>query len=146
MKNGLQPDSPRPSCCQGGQAGLNARLELARMRLRSANGTRTLDQQAEALEQLVEFGGPAGAEAARLALATRSVAAARDSVTPGAPQGDLRLFLSGSSHATPRRDSAQRLNCSSGYRRIGPNRPSRPRRSSLWPGSNPTARIPSFKW
>jgi len=78
-----------------GQAGLNSRLELARMRLRSANGTRTLDQQAEALEQLVEFGGPAGVEAARLAFVTRSVAAARDSVTPGAPQGDLRLFLSG---------------------------------------------------
>src|SRR4030095_1533788 len=78
-----------------GQAGLNYRLELVRMRLRSANGTRSLDQQAEALEQLVEFGGPAAAEAARLAVVTRSVAAARDSVSPGAPQGALRLFLAG---------------------------------------------------
>jgi tetratricopeptide (TPR) repeat protein len=78
-----------------GQAGLNSRLELARMRLRSPGGARVLDQQAEALEQLVEFGGPAAAEAARLAFVTRTVAAARDSVTPGAPQGDLRLFLAG---------------------------------------------------
>jgi tetratricopeptide (TPR) repeat protein len=78
-----------------GPAGLNSRLELARMRLRGPNGAQALDQQAEALEQLVEFGGPAGAEAARLAFVTRTVAAARESVTPGAPQGDLRLFLAG---------------------------------------------------
>ncbi len=78
-----------------GQAALNARLELARLRLRSPTAADNLDQQAEALEQLMEFGGPTGAEAARLAFVTRSVAAARDSVTAGAPQGDLRLFLAG---------------------------------------------------
>lgn len=78
-----------------GPAGLNARLELVRMRLRSPNGTPALAQQAEALEQLTELGGPSAAEAARLAFVTRTVAAARDSVTPGAPQGDLRVFLAG---------------------------------------------------
>ena len=78
-----------------GQAALNARLELARLRLRSPTAAGNLDQQAEALEQLMELGGPTGAEAARLAFVTRSVAAARDSVTADTPQGDLRLFLAG---------------------------------------------------
>ncbi|HSE66179.1 MAG TPA: hypothetical protein VLB12_04280 [Gemmatimonadales bacterium] len=78
-----------------GPAGLNSRLEMARMRLRSQNGARALDVQAEALEQMAEFGGPTGAEAAKLAFVARSVADARDGVTPGAPQGDLRLFLAG---------------------------------------------------
>ena len=72
-----------------------ARFEIAQSRLRLADSLAALLEQVTRLEEMTEDAGPVAPRAAQLASAGRLVVQASDSVPPGAPQGDLRLFLAG---------------------------------------------------
>ena len=73
-------------------AAWNARFELATAKLRSADTLGALLATIPDLATLAEGDGAAADSAARLARLLRELAPA-DSVLPGTPQGDLRLFF-----------------------------------------------------
>ena len=77
------------------EAGDAARLELTRRRLRDVTSVPDLNPVIDTLIGIAKVGQSAAAAAQLLADQATTVSAVFDSVPPGAPQGDLRLFLAG---------------------------------------------------
>ena len=75
------------------EAGDAAHLELTRRALRGVQTTAELQVLADTLTAIAGLGLGSSAMAEQLARKAGTVAHVADSVTPGAPQGDLRLFL-----------------------------------------------------
>jgi len=74
-------------------AGDAARLELTRVHMREAATPAELRAFADTLADIASAGRASQSVAERLALQAGTVAHVADSVPPGDPQGDLRLFL-----------------------------------------------------
>jgi hypothetical protein len=72
-----------------------ARLESFRIRVRAVDSIAQLTELGDRIEELGEGVGPVAPRAAQLAGFTHRVALAADSVPPGSPRGDLRLFIAG---------------------------------------------------
>ncbi|MCU0619941.1 MAG: hypothetical protein MUC69_00390 [Gemmatimonadales bacterium] len=70
-----------------------ARLELARLQLATSSDIAALGPLADTLEALAGVGLPSAQRAAAMARGAAAIRSVSDSVGPGAPQGDLRLFL-----------------------------------------------------
>jgi hypothetical protein len=80
----------------GGTPGASeAKFEALRSQIRLADSPPVLLEQATRLEELGEDAGSVAPRAAQLAGFARMVAIASDSVPPGSPQGDMRLFVAG---------------------------------------------------
>jgi tetratricopeptide (TPR) repeat protein len=76
-------------------AGIGARMDLVRLRLRSAQDAAAAADLFDDLQDIQELGGPTGLQAARLEEAVRTVVAGLDSVPAGRAQGDIRVFIAG---------------------------------------------------
>jgi tetratricopeptide (TPR) repeat protein len=74
-------------------AGDAARLELTRLHMRSAATPAELRAFADTFAEIASAGRTSQSVAERLAAQAGAIAHVADSVAPGAPQGDLRLFL-----------------------------------------------------
>jgi tetratricopeptide (TPR) repeat protein len=74
-------------------AGDAARLELTRLHMREAATPAELQAFADTLTDIASAGRASQSVAERLALQAGTVARVADSVPPGDPQGDLRIFL-----------------------------------------------------
>ena len=72
-----------------------ARLESFRIRIRGVDSIPQLKELSNRIQELGEGVGPVAPSAAQLAGFTNRVALAADSVAPGSPTGDLRLFIAG---------------------------------------------------
>jgi len=77
------------------EAGDAARLELTRRRLRAVASVPDLGPIVDTLQAIAAVGQPSAPAALLLAEQAATVGTVFDSVTPGMPQGDLRLFLTG---------------------------------------------------
>lgn len=73
--------------------GNEARVRAAMAYLRLVDDLEQLREQGQALEDMAEIAGALSGEASRLAWIAGRVALAADSTSPGAPDGDLRLFI-----------------------------------------------------
>lgn len=73
--------------------GRQAELRAAITRLRLATEPGPFRVEAQQVSDYAEVGGALAAEAQRLGTTALRIAAAVDSIIPGAPNGDLRLFL-----------------------------------------------------
>lgn len=98
-------------------------LTRARLLLREEGDTAILRQEAQRLGDFAEVGGPAAPAMLQVSGAIRRAVELADSVEPGAPLGDLRLFLA----AELARDSAGLVAFPAGlFRRIPPEWPESP--------------------
>jgi tetratricopeptide (TPR) repeat protein len=78
---------------QGHPLGWQAKLRATVARLRLATDAEQLRTLGQEVSDLAEVGGSYADEATRLGRMAARLAAALDSTTPGAPEGELRLFL-----------------------------------------------------
>lgn len=92
-----------------------ARLAAFRLTVREVETITALADWTSQLEEIGESNGPIAPLALRLAAAARQLIAAADSVAPGSPTGDLRLFLA----AELARDSLDAVRFAAGqFRRV----------------------------
>jgi hypothetical protein len=107
----------------GTQAGFEARLQAILLKIRGVDSLSQLQELISQFEELGEGTGAIAPRAMQLAGFARRVALTADSVPPGLPAGDLRLFLAGEMA----RDSldAQRF-AASQFRRVAAEWPASP--------------------
>jgi outer membrane protein assembly factor BamD (BamD/ComL family) len=74
-------------------AGDQARIALVQMSIRSVGEDTGLEEVTARLEELRDRGGASSAEAIRLLALVRAIQNATKAATPGAPEGDMHLFL-----------------------------------------------------